>query len=376
MIQPDRHHATSAAPWPPTDLEHLNCCPLCGDESRRVLHSAMPDRLYASTSSLWDLMACTRCGSAYLDPRPDAGSIGRAYARYFTHDTSAATIDPEQPGADGTTPRLHRWLKACLNGYRNARWGTRLAPAHPLGRWYVPLAWPMRSLIVTQMRHMPRRSAKDSNRLLDVGCGNGTFLELARSAGWAVQGVDFDPLAVAAARQRGLDVRHGSIEDLGVAEGGYDWITCSHVLEHVHDPRRLLKGIADRLRPGGTLWLQTPNLDSVGHAVFGRDWRDLDPPRHLVVLTPKTLAHAFRAVGLVPEFRRLPAIAAMSVYASSSALRDGRAQEQTLRWNHLLHLRHLALSLWQATVCSRAEFITVTARKPPLKNDRSGVWDR
>lgn len=376
MSSPDPHPATSAPPWPPTCLEHLGNCPLCGDEGARVLHPKLPDRLYASASDLWNLMACTCCGCAYLDPRPDAGSIGLAYTDYFTHDASEVAGGPNLPGTGGAVQQLRRWLKAGLNGYRNARWGTQLTPSQPWGRWCVPLAWPLRSLITTQMRHMPRRSAKDRNRLLDVGCGNGVFLELAHAAGWEVQGLDFDPLAVAAARQRGLDVRQGRIDDLDASEGTYDWITCSHVLEHVHDPRMLLEGIARRLRPGGTLWLQTPNLDSVGHAAFGRDWRDLDPPRHLIVFTPATLAQALRAVGLVPQFRRLPVIAAMAVYASSAALRDGRVQSQSLCWRHMLHPRHLALGLWQTTVLSRAEFMTVTAQKPPLEDDRSTASDR
>src|SRR5207249_2479651 len=51
-------------------------------------------------------------------------------------------------------------------------------------------------------------------KLLEIGCGGGSFLAGMRDLGWEVEGIDFDPVAVDhARRQYGLDVRHGLLED-------------------------------------------------------------------------------------------------------------------------------------------------------------------
>jgi len=131
--------------------------------------------------------------------------------------------------------------------------------------------------------------------LLDVGCGSGDFLEKVRLAGWDVSGVDVDDKAVSNARKKGLNIRHG---DIGACrETNFDAITLSHVIEHVHDPLALLRGAHARLKPGGCLYIETPNLESVGHRRFGRNWRGLEPPRHLVILSSGSLRLLLAAAG-------------------------------------------------------------------------------
>jgi 2-polyprenyl-3-methyl-5-hydroxy-6-metoxy-1,4-benzoquinol methylase len=216
------------------------------------------------------------------------------------------------------------------------------------------------------MRHLPRQLPRPGATLLDVGCGNGEFLAMARAAGWQVQGVDFDPLAVAAAHKRGLDVRQGGLEQVAHHAAHYDWITCSHVIEHVHDPVQWLQDMVKLLRPGATLWLQTPNIDSVGHEQFGADWRDLDAPRHLVIFNTRTLLQLFTRLGLTPRLHRLPILPAMATHATSEALREGRRATLSLRLTELLRMRYLAPALHQAWSVQHAEFITIMATKAPF----------
>jgi len=90
---------------------------------------------------------------------------------------------------------------------------------------------------------------------------------------------------------------------------GYRHITLSHVIEHVHDPLKLLRQCFELLAPGGRLWLQTPNLRSLGHAVFGPAWRGLEPPRHLVLFDRATLMAALAGAGFrETEFRAHPCV--------------------------------------------------------------------
>jgi hypothetical protein len=51
------------------------------------------------------------------------------------------------------------------------------------------------------------------------------------------------------------------------------------------------------LKPDGALWISTPNVDSLGHARFGRYWRGLETPRHLVLFNEASLVHAFQKAG-------------------------------------------------------------------------------
>jgi len=160
--------------------------------------------------------------------------------------------------------RFPQWLKRSMaNGYRNWKYGTNLKPANPLG---IPLALAFpaaRQMLDQSFRNLHRPGRGE--RLLDVGFGSGEFLEYAKTAGWEVAGVDPDPVSVESAVQRGLNVRHGGVEAYADMPESFDVITMSHVIEHVHDPHETLKTIYRLLKPGGFLWLTTPNIQSLGH---------------------------------------------------------------------------------------------------------------
>ena len=364
---PDTH--TRKGVWPPEELEYLGHCPVCGSTQRKLLHAQLTDRIFNCAPGEWSLNSCLACSVAYLDPRPNIQCIGKAYSNYFTHEKTVAKNN--QTGEDiakQTTwfAKLRQWGQSGLNGYRNARWNMALDPAHSWGRWLVPCIWPLRSLVINHMRHLPQRLPRTGARLLDVGCGNGDFLQMAQAAGWDVQGVDFDPLAVEVARKHHLDVRHGGLEQVEEYKGTYDWITCSHVIEHVHDPVKWLRGMHALLRPGGTLWLQTPNMDSWGHRKFGPDWRDLDPPRHLVLFSLSGLCRRLReAEFIAPKTHGLPALIISSVIATSEALRTGQDATLLFRLSYLLRRRYIFPALWQSFSKNRAEFITLTVMKSP-----------
>jgi SAM-dependent methyltransferase len=250
-----------------------------------------------------------------------------------------------------------------LNSYRNARWHMALTPSNTWGRYVVPLMSPIRASIEQQMRHMPSQPPDRQGRLLDVGCGNGAFLKIAQTAGWSAQGIDFDPIAVAEARRQGLTVDLGGIDRLAAQAQTYDWITCSHVLEHVHEPQQLLQSLHRLLRPGGTLWLQTPNLESIGHRIYGRDWIGIDPPRHLTLQTLLSLRSALEKVGFQIQFRRLSLFSAMAFYAASHALRTGQENAMTLPRAHVFQLRFLPPAIVQSWSLHRAEFHTAIASR-------------
>ncbi len=127
-------------------------------------------------------------------------------------------------------------------------------------------------------------------RALDVGCGRGHFLAAMRRRGWSVHGVEPSPQAAERAREEyGLPIQTGALRDVSRSVE-FDVVTLWHVLEHVADPVEFLGDVWRVLRPGGLVVIETPNVDSVDRRLFGRHWMGWDPPRHLHLFGPRTLA--------------------------------------------------------------------------------------
>ncbi|MFO1264544.1 MAG: class I SAM-dependent methyltransferase [Rhodoferax sp.] len=144
-----------------------------------------------------------------------------------------------------------------------------------------------------QMAQLPR------GLLVDVGCGNGEKLEIARQLGWQTLGLELDASAVQAARHRGLEIREGGFELLAQLGLQADCIVCSHVLEHVHQPLELLRLLRQALKPSGTLLLSTPNARSHLRSHYGPNWRGLEAPRHLAIPAQQWLVRTLEAQGFV-----------------------------------------------------------------------------
>jgi len=202
-------------------------------------------------------------------------------------------------------------------------------------------------------------------RLLDVGCGNGALLARMRSKGWKVEGIDIDPGALKVARAAGLAVTRATLADL-VDEGPqrrFDVIALDHVLEHLHDPVASLRDARRLLAPGGALWLATPNLAALGHRLFGRSWMPLDPPRHLILFSPRALARALHSAGFEQLVSQPAARTANWVFAASVGIQDGHGDPLTSRLRPLsLRLKALLADL-TARACPRlAEELVTVAR--------------
>lgn len=115
---------------------------------------------------------------------------------------------------------------------------------------------------------------RGSGRLLDVGCGVGIFLSLARARGWTVQGVEVSPFAAQEARSRlGLPVTTGTLREAAPPEACFDVVTLLDVFEHLADPSAELRELFRVLRPGGTLLLDTPNADALLRRMADRIYR-------------------------------------------------------------------------------------------------------
>ncbi|MEW6667854.1 MAG: class I SAM-dependent methyltransferase [Thermodesulfobacteriota bacterium] len=137
--------------------------------------------------------------------------------------------------------------------------------------------------------------------LLDVGCGAGFFLNIAREGGHHVSGVELSGWAAAAARENfGLRVFNGQLKEAGFSPESFDVITLWHILEHVADPRDLLSHVHGILKEDGILAVEVPNIGSIAARIAGKHWELLAPREHFYYFNPQTLLRLLRLVGFIP----------------------------------------------------------------------------
>lgn len=140
--------------------------------------------------------------------------------------------------------------------------------------------------------------------LLDVGCGPGFLLNVAREHGWSTTGLDLNPWAAGYARdQLGLDVRAATIDEAGLDTASFDAVTLMDLIEHTGDPEAIIAEVSRVLRPGGVLAIITPDAGSPVSRALGTRWPELQrAPEHLVLFSARGLTtmlerHGFRVHG-------------------------------------------------------------------------------
>ncbi|WP_104003599.1 class I SAM-dependent methyltransferase [Marinobacterium lutimaris] len=266
--------------WPEENLEYVKCCPVCGNKKSTLLFNDLVDNTFFVAPGSWKLYQCNSCKSGYLNPRPDKASIHKAYGEYYTHE-----ILSEQQTHFDKLSFGRKILRMLANGYYNYHHGTARKPSIRLGAWLL-LCYPkFRRSANARYRYL--KKPKTGQRLLDVGCGNGDFLAIASEAGWIVKGVEPDPKALAVAKERGFYVVQGGLEEIAYSGEIFDVITINHVIEHVHNPSDFVHLAYSCLKPGGYLYIETPNIESKGMQFFGKSWRGIEAPRHLVLFSKK-----------------------------------------------------------------------------------------
>lgn len=357
--RPLRQSPPWLTPWPLEDLYHIEACPICGGAERKSLHKALIDNVFYCALGRWTSWRCSACGSAYLDPCPSPASIHLAYQSYYTHDAAQAL--PEKPDYATLTP-LKKLRRRILNGYTNRRYATNEHPALAIGALAIWLALPFKLNFDRKCRHLPRLP-EGGGTVLDVGCGDGSFMEIAAWLGWTAIGVDPDPSAVANCLRRGLNVRQGGIDQFAGSENLFDAITLSHVIEHVHDPMALLKDCLRLLKPGGQLSLETPNIDSFGHWLYGPNWRGLEPPRHLVLFNETSLFEALKRAGFWHVGRNPLPSPLEHLARVSEAMKRGRPIDEPIRFDPWTRLKVLEGRFIQLFFPHVREFLTVCALK-------------
>jgi ubiquinone/menaquinone biosynthesis C-methylase UbiE len=200
------------------------------------------------------LAECASCGLIFDNPRPSRTAIAAFYS------------------SDG---KYDGWL-VNLQG-REAMWARRL---------------------------QKMRRHKSPGNLLDVGAGIGQFLSMAAGEYSGVFGTEVSGSAVKIAQSRyGITLHRGDLCELALPSSSFDNITLFHVLEHVHEPLRLIEESYRLLRKGGTLFVAVPNdIDSIKHRLHLANLKPIELKTsgevHLSHFTSGSLARLIARSGL------------------------------------------------------------------------------
>jgi SAM-dependent methyltransferase len=138
---------------------------------------------------------------------------------------------------------------------------------------------------------------KTCGSLLDVGCGPGFFLSVARR-NFSVTGIDFSEDAAKYAGSRfGLDVTCWDFESMHLPFDHFDVITMFSFLEHFPRPSEALNRAFRALRGGGLLVVAVPNIQGLLRYILGKAWRGFSFPEHLFFFTKKHMWELLNRAG-------------------------------------------------------------------------------
>ncbi len=144
-------------------------------------------------------------------------------------------------------------------------------------------------------------------RILDIGCGEGKFLDVAREAGMTTAGVEISQTAARQAAEKGHQVYRQSIAGAAFARDEFDVAVMWDILEHLDQPRRALRNVAEALRPGGKLVVLTPMMrsiyDRLGVGLFKTTGRQFD--RLVRMCWSRDHLFRFSAAGLTAVLEQL-----------------------------------------------------------------------
>jgi 2-polyprenyl-3-methyl-5-hydroxy-6-metoxy-1,4-benzoquinol methylase len=224
-------------------------CDLCGASDFSVVFSVnwYPDDISCSQN----VVRCGSCGLMYTNPRPDRTLITQLYQKYYASGTDSGDV-----AGTKTFIRRHPLLRRLWHAYCGQYLGYVLKRA--------------------------------KGRVLDIGCGRGGLLEELSDKGCESYGIELNPDSVEICQKKGLRVKVGSINDIDFEEGFFDAIFLWHVIEHVPSPTNTLEKIRKFLKPGGTVYLFSPNAGSYLAKIFGVNWFPWQIPFHFYHFTPQT----------------------------------------------------------------------------------------
>jgi SAM-dependent methyltransferase len=243
-------------------------CRICGAAGNFAAYAAREMMFGSGEAFVYRL--CPQCGCLQIEDIPSD------MARHYPADYYAQLPRQEPEPAPGIKGAIVRWYCRSAVTKPDSVLGAAL-------RRQLPPPEPMREF----GGYLLNSALRDwRERILDVGCGSSPHrLAAFKRAGFdGVEGVD--PFLPEDTNYHGVPLRKTTIDRV---QGVYGMIMFHHSLEHIADPLGALREAARLLRAGGTCLIRIPVMSTWLWRTFGVDWAELDAPRHLYLMAPRTV---------------------------------------------------------------------------------------
>lgn len=192
-------------------------CNICGSNERVFLGKRIPRACALDKSLITNIAKCKKCGLIYPYPTPFAKKT-QLEKNYGDPDEYFPTVISKE--------RL---------------------------RFYEGL-----------MKEIDRINNGKKGKLLDIGCGRGEFLSVAKSKGWEVCGVEISSTFADYARKRfSVEVKAGNITEMNLPSNSFDAVSLIAVIQHTYDPRSIIMETNRVLKKGGIIFMETMNNESI-----------------------------------------------------------------------------------------------------------------
>jgi 2-polyprenyl-3-methyl-5-hydroxy-6-metoxy-1,4-benzoquinol methylase len=228
-------------------MKEITACPICESTEN---YTYLESRNFRINEQPFDVKQCKVCTLRYTSPLPGPDEIGEYYAteNYISHT--------------GTK-------KGLIN----------------------TLFHTVRFITLRQKQRLIKSIAKGKKHL-DIGAGNGVFLEFMQKKGWEVSGIELDDESRKAIESK-LQLTIAKTVQENNEQEEYDVITMWHVLEHVYDLKTDILAIKNKLKADGKLVVAVPNCASYDEERYQAFWSAYDLPIHLYHFRPKNIAELF-----------------------------------------------------------------------------------
>lgn len=236
------------------------------------------------------LIRCKKCGLVYINPQPEKEEISSYYPQEEYY--SFSQLERKKENKLSLLEKLRDVIcqKAVLYYYK--------ADISKISGWQKFLTKTVTFLGKERLAAFAAAPMYiKKGRILDIGCGDGIFLDYLRKIGWETCGVEINKSAVMKGRANGLNILDKDLLEAGFPSDYFDVVRMWSVLEHLHKPFKTLKEIHRILKPEGALIAQMPNFDSLASKVFKQRWAGLTRDLHLYHFDSKSLRNILTASG-------------------------------------------------------------------------------
>lgn len=296
-------------------------CPVCHQDSHYDFSSR---DLMFNLYERYDYHHCTHCGFVFQHPLPSLTQISSFYPN-----------DYEVYEEESRLKKISLLRKSILKKY----YGYAHLKTNPL----IDAVCVIAQLI----NNKHEVHFKLEGKLLDVGCGNGRYLDGMKKLGWQTKGVEFNESAVGVCNLSGLNVHHGDLFSAKFEINSFDVINVSHVIEHVPNPKEFFTELSRILKQNGTLIIKTPNSEALGRKLFNTNWYANDVPRHLYLFSEKNLNVLADICGL--EISQLNTRSSPKIILNSVdyVLSNNAKPSKKVKWMRLIAKAYVAFAQYK-----------------------------